>query len=346
MPKGIPVEVRTERTKMKEEEKVLITTKEEDSKTSESFKEIIQAKQDTKIEKLEFTVTIQKLMEAGVQFGHHPSYTNPKMKQYLFPMSKKEASNTVIIDLDKTIGMLENACKFLENRTARGDKVLWVGTRENASPIIEEQAKRSGGYYINHKWFGGLITNFKTVQETLRKRTDIERLCETFKEGQRIITKKEFNSKQNTLNQNDIIYKGIENMKDLPDLIILADRDEKKTIIKEAAKLKIPVVKICDTNSSPESVAFVIPSNDDSTKSLQLILTTLGDFCVSGSKIKAIKSQSSQERQNSFQNPQNNRSDIQQKFGSAGAAQNPFGGNRKPKPFIKPKQPNQTKTSV
>lgn len=253
----------------------------------QSFKEIATPK---KPEKLEFTINMKNLVDAGIQFGHDPSYTHHKMIPYLFVQEKGvKKGTTQIIDLDKTIILLESACKFLETKVSRGDSVLWIGTRSNAAPIIEEQAKRSGGYFINHKWFGGLLTNFKTVLDTLKKRVDMEKLCESFKEGHKVITKKEFNSKRNTIRKNEVLYKGIEHMKKIPDIIILADRDEKRTIIKEANKLRIPVIKICDTNSSPEGVKYVIPSNDDSTKSIQCILAVLGDFCVSGAKLRALK---------------------------------------------------------
>ena len=307
---------------MAEENKQL---EEQNTISGSSFKDLIEQSNKKTAEKLDFTVTIAQLMEAGVQFGHHPSETHSTAKKYIFPMTKKEASNTVIIDLDKTLSLLEKACKFLEERVGKGDNILWIGTKNNSSSIIEEQAKRSGSFFMNVKWFGGFLTNFKTVLETLNKRSDTERICQNFKEGIKIITKKEYTSKNNTLEKNKLLYKGIENMQKLPNLIILADLDQDQIIVKEANKLNIPIIKICDSNSNIKGVDFVIPGNDDSQKSLQLILTTLGDFCVSGTKIKAVRQKN--------QDINKNNSGIKESFNKDSSFKKPF----KRKIFIKPK---------
>jgi small subunit ribosomal protein S2 len=246
-----------------------------------SFEEIMEHKEDKKFK--EFDVRIPDLMENGVQFGHKAECSHPKMKRFIYSNTKTGS----LINLDETISTLKSACEYLEQQTRKGKKILWVGVKENARAIIKSCADNSGSYYICNRWCPGILTNFQTFLRNLQSRSKMEKIVRNYEElkeqnplEKATITKKEYQKIKKKLEKMQELYGGVLEMKKLPDIVILAENNE--IVTKEASKLGIDVIKICDTNSSPEGVKFVIAGNDDSLKSLTFLLKTLFNFAVSG----------------------------------------------------------------
>lgn len=270
------------------------TVKNEEN-SSKKFEEHMSKK--TVVEKKEFNVTIEQLMEVGAQFGHKPSYTNPKMKKYIYT----KMNGTEILNLDETIILFEKACKFLEENVAKGKKILWVGIRKNMKEQVEICAKRSGGYFINQRWVPGLLTNFETLQNNLQKREEIK---EEIDNKNSIYTKKEKLLLERRFNNINLMYNGLTGIEKIPDIIVMLDTADQKIAVKEAQKMKIPIVGITDSNS--ELVDFSIPANDDSLRCIQFISETLTDFIVNGVKQK-VKNQASQQAKMHSENTDNSK---------------------------------------
>ena len=246
-----------------------------------TFEEIMEQKEEKKFK--EFDIRIPDLMENGVQFGHKAEYSHPKMKKYIYSHTKTGS----IINLDETISTLKNACEFLEHQTRKGKKILWVGTKENSKSVIKSCADNSASYYVCNRWCPGTLTNFQTFLKNLHLKIKLEKLVKTYEEAKQqnpleksVMTKKEYLKTKKKVEKMQMLYGGVLEMKRLPDIVILAENNE--IVTKEANKLGIEIIKICDTNSNPEGVKFVIAGNDDSTKSLTFLLKTLFSFVVSG----------------------------------------------------------------
>ena len=219
---------------------------------------------------------MKELIEAGVHFGHQTSRWNPKMRRFIFG----QKSGVYIVDLEQTAKGLEQARDFLRSVAAQGGPILFVGTKRQAQTIIREEAERCGQFYINLRWLGGLLTNFQTIQKSIDRLRRIRREREdgTFDR----IKKKEVAKKEAELAKLEKNLSGILEMGRLPKAIYVIDAKREETTIKEATRLGIPIVGLVDTNSDPDPIAYVIPGNDDSIRSVRLITSLLADAILEG----------------------------------------------------------------
>ena len=219
-------------------------------------------------------VTLRKLLEAGVHYGHQTKRWNPKMKPYIYC-----ARNGIyLIDLNKSKSALTDAYKKLESIVLDGGKVLIVGTKDNVKEIVKEEAERSGSFYITNRWLGGILTNFKTIQTRIRRLKDLESAQEDGSWEK--LPKKEviaLNKEKEKLAKN---LEGIKEMRKIPNALVVVDPTVEYNAVREANKLNIPVFAICDTNCDPDGIDYVIPGNDDATKSVKLIIGILNDAVV------------------------------------------------------------------
>ncbi len=222
------------------------------------------------------TFTMRQLMEAGVHFGHNARRWNPKMQEYIFG----EKDNVHIIDLGKTVPALYRAMQAVRDVAAAGGKVLFVGTKKQASERIAEAAGKCGQYYVNYRWLGGTLTNWSTVSQSIKTLKDIEAREEKGEyEG---LTKKERLNLARTKEKLVRSLGGIKNMGSIPDIMIVVDVPKESLAIKEAKKLGIPVVAICDTNADPELIDYVIPGNDDASRAIGLYCDLIGGAVLDG----------------------------------------------------------------
>ncbi|MFN5174682.1 MAG: 30S ribosomal protein S2 [Holosporaceae bacterium] len=206
--------------------------------------------------------SMRQLFEAGVHFGHHVRRWNPKMGTYIFGVR----NNTHIIDLQQTIPLLYRALEAIKDNAARGGRLLIVGTKRQASPVVAESAKRCGQYYVNHRWLGGTLTNWQTVSRSIKSLRETEdRLANP--EG---FTKKEQLNLDRARNKFELSLGGIREMGGVPDMLFIIDTNREATAVKEANKLGIPVVAILDSNSDPDGITYPIPGNDDSGRAIAL----------------------------------------------------------------------------
>lgn len=212
------------------------------------------------------TFTMRQLMEAGVHYGHHTRRWNPKMGPYIFGAR----DGVHILDLSQTVPALNRALEAIRDVAAKGGKVLFVGTKNQAADIVKEAASRSGAYYVNHRWLGGMLTNWKTVRQSIKRLKDLETQSQdgTFDK----LTKKEALMRTRELEKLENSLGGIKDMGGLPDALFVIDADHEHIAIKEANNLGIPVFAIVDTNSDPDGVDFVIPGNDDAIRAVTLYL--------------------------------------------------------------------------
>src|SRR5947207_12750123 len=219
---------------------------------------------------------MKELLEAGVHFGHQTKRWNPKMKEYIFG----ERNGIYIIDLQKTLKMFKEASKFVAELAGAGKIVLFVGTKRQAQDAIAEEASRCGGFYVNQRWLGGLLTNWVTVQKSVKR---LKELDEMATDGRyELLPKKEvirLERERKHLNQN---LSGIKDMNGLPDLLFVIDSNKEAIAVKEARKLGIPVVAVVDTNCDPDEVDHVIPGNDDALRAIRLFTNKIADAVVEG----------------------------------------------------------------
>ncbi len=221
-------------------------------------------------------IQMKQLLEAGVHFGHQTRRWNPKMAEYIFT----ERNGIYIIDLQKTVKKIEEAYAFVRDIAMDGGTVLFVGTKKQAQEAIKEEAERTGMYYVNARWLGGMLTNFKTIKKR------IERLYQLKKMGEdgtmELLPKKEvikLNLEEERLEK---FLGGIKEMKDVPSALFVVDPRKEKNAIAEAHKLGIPVIAIVDTNCDPEEADFPIPGNDDAIRAVKLIVSTIGNAILEG----------------------------------------------------------------
>ncbi len=220
--------------------------------------------------------TMKQLLEAGVHFGHQTRRWNPKMAPYIFG----QRNGIHIIDLQKTLRMANEAYIFMQHLAEAGGRVLFVGTKRQARDAIKEEAGRAGHFYVNHRWLGGTLTNFSTVQQSVRKMKDLQRQKEegTFD----LLTKKEALQKQRELDKLERSLGGIADMIQLPDCLFVVDVRKEELAVKEAHKLGIPVVAVVDSNCSPDGVDYVIPGNDDAIRAVRLFCSKIADAIIEG----------------------------------------------------------------
>jgi small subunit ribosomal protein S2 len=229
------------------------------------------------------TFTMRQLLEAGVHFGHHTRRWNPKMAPYIFG----ERNNVHIIDLEQTVPMLHAGLQAVRDIVAGRGRVLFVGTKRQASEIVADFAKRCGQYYVNHRWLGGTLTNWKTITASIRRLRDLDERLAGEMEG---LTKKELLGLTRERDKLERALGGIKEMGGLPDILFVIDTNKEAIAIKEAAKLGIPVVAVIDSNCDPELVNFPIPGNDDAIRSIGLYCRLVSDAVLDGLQQEMIAS--------------------------------------------------------
>ncbi len=221
-------------------------------------------------------IQMKQLLEAGVHFGHQTRRWNPKMAEYIFT----ERNGIYIIDLQKTVKKIEEAYYFVRDIAAEGGSVLFVGTKKQAQDAIREEAERTGMYYVNARWLGGMLTNFKTIKRRIDRLYQLKKMNE---DGtMELLPKKEvlkLNLEEERLEK---FLGGIKEMKDLPSALFVVDPRKEKNAIAEAHKLGIPVIAIVDTNCDPEEADYPIPGNDDAIRAVKLIVSTIGNAILEG----------------------------------------------------------------
>ncbi len=221
-------------------------------------------------------VTMRELLEAGVHFGHQTRRWNPKMRRYIFT----ERGGIYIIDLQQTLDLVEQAHAFVRNVAERGGSVLFVGTKKQSQDSIAEEADRVGMPYVNHRWLGGLLTNWKTISERLERMHELRRLRD---EGQlELLPAKERMTMAAELEKLETNLGGVDDMKRLPDAIFVVDLKKEQLAIREARRLGLPVVALVDTNCDPDDADYVIPGNDDAIRSCSLIIKAIANGIEAG----------------------------------------------------------------
>ncbi len=231
-------------------------------------------------------VSMKQLLEAGVHFGHQTPRWNPKMKPYIFG-----ARNGIhIIDLQKTEKLFDQACDFIRETTASGGRILFVGTKKQAQDAIEEEAQRSGAFYINHRWLGGMLTNYETIKLSVEKLKWLENIIDngTIED----YPKKEQLSMKRHKMKLDRALNGIKDMDHLPDIVYVVDPTRENIAVKEARKLGIPIVAIVDSNCDPTLIDYVIPGNDDAIRAIRLFTSKIAEAVIEGRSLYEEKLQS------------------------------------------------------
>ena len=216
-------------------------------------------------------ISMKQLLEAGVHFGHQTRRWNPKMAEYIYT----ERNGIYIIDLQKSVGMVDDAYNAIKDIVADGGTILFVGTKKQAQDAIRTEAERCGMFYVNQRWLGGMLTNFKTIQSRITRLKQIEAMAEdgTFE----VLPKKEVIALKKEWEKLEKNLGGIKNMKRIPDAIFVVDPKKERICVQEAHVLGIPLIGIADTNCDPEELDYVIPGNDDAIRAVKLIVSTTAD---------------------------------------------------------------------
>ena len=219
-------------------------------------------------------ISMKQLLEAGVHFGHQTRRWNPKMAPYIY----MERNGIHIIDLQKTVGMIDDAYKAVAEIVSAGGTILFVGTKKQAMDAVQQEAERCGMYYVNERWLGGMLTNFKTIQSRIKRLKDIERMSQdgTFD----VLPKKEVIGLRKEWDKLEKNLGGIKDMKKIPDAIFVVDPKKEHICVKEAQSLGITLIGIADTNCDPEELDYVIPGNDDAIRAVKLIVSKMADAVI------------------------------------------------------------------
>jgi len=227
--------------------------------------------------------TMKALLEAGVHFGHQTRRWNPKMAPYIFG----SRNGIHIIDLQKTLRLANESYDFMRELAAAGGRVLFVGTKRQARDATKEEAIKAGQYYVNHRWLGGMLTNFQTVQQSVRKMKELQRKKEegTFE----LLTKKEALKLQGELEKLERTLGGVQEMTHLPDCLFVVDVQKEELAVKEAQKLGIPVVAVVDSNCNPTGIDYVIPGNDDAIRAVRLFCSKIGEAIIEGTETYTLE---------------------------------------------------------
>ena len=223
-----------------------------------------------------FSITIKQLLEAGVHFGHPTKKWNPKMSESIFT----HRNGIHIVDLQKTVKKFEEACTYVRYLSEAGGTILFIGTKKQATDTIKDEATKCGMYYVNVRWPGGMLTNFKTIRKSIARLKELERMQEdgTFN----LLPKKEVAKKLKEIDDLEKNYGGIKNMETLPDAVFVVDTHKEHNAILEAKKLGIPVIAIVDTNCDPDDADYIIPGNDDAIRAIKLITGAIADAVIEG----------------------------------------------------------------
>ena len=222
------------------------------------------------------SVTMREMLEAGVHFGHQTRYWNPRMASYIFGHRNK----IHIINLEKTLAMYQGALKFVRQLASNKGTVLFVGTKRQAREIIKEEAQRCGAPYVDYRWLGGMLTNYKTVKQSIKRLKDMEAMVQDGSTEK--LSKKEALQYQREIAKLERSLGGIKDMNGLPDAMFVIDVGYQKGAVTEAIKLGIPVIGVVDTNHSPENIDYVIPGNDDSSRAIRLYARGMADAVLEG----------------------------------------------------------------
>ncbi len=225
-------------------------------------------------------ISMKELLEAGVHFGHQTKRWNPKMKKYIFG----SRNGIYIIDLQKTLKKFKEAVAYVQTVAEQGGNVLFVGTKRQAQESIETQAQRCNMYYVNNRWLGGTLTNFKTIRKSVETLNRLEAMATDGSYDK--LTKKEILDLEKKKEKLNKVLFGIKNMTRLPDILFIVDPNREKIAVSEANKLGIPIVAIVDTNCDPENVDFVIPGNDDAIRAVKLFTTRVADAVIEGRQVR------------------------------------------------------------
>jgi small subunit ribosomal protein S2 len=234
-------------------------------------------------------ISMKQLLEAGVHFGHQTRRWNPKMAEYIYT----ERNGIYIIDLQKSVGKVDEAYNAVKDIVANGGSILFVGTKKQAQDSIKTEAERCGMYYVNERWLGGMLTNFKTIQTRIKRLKEIETMSEdgTFDvlpKKEVILIKKEWDKLEKNLG-------GIKDMKKLPDAIFVVDPKKERICIQEAHTLGIPLIGIADTNCDPEELDYVIPGNDDAIRAVKLIVSKMADAVIEANQGESMAEEAAEE---------------------------------------------------
>ena len=234
-------------------------------------------------------ISMKQLLEAGVHFGHQTRRWNPKMAEYIYT----ERNGIYIIDLQKSVGKVDEAYNAVKDIVANGGSILFVGTKKQAQDSIKTEAERCGMYYVNERWLGGMLTNFKTIQTRIKRLKEIETMSEdgTFDvlpKKEVILIKKEWDKLEKNLG-------GIKDMKKLPDAIFVVDPKKERICIQEAHTLGIPLIGIADTNCHPEVLNYVIPCNDDAIRAVKLIVSKMADAVIEANQGESMAEEAAEE---------------------------------------------------
>jgi small subunit ribosomal protein S2 len=222
------------------------------------------------------SVTMRQMLEAGVHFGHQTRYWNPKMAEFIFGQRNK----IHIVNLEKTMAMYQEAMKYVRQLASNRGTILFVGTKRQARDIVAEEAQRAGMPFVDHRWLGGMLTNFKTVKASIKRLKDLEAMGQdgTFEK----MSKREALTLQREMDKLNRSLGGIKEMTALPDALFIIDVGYQKIAVTEANKLSIPIIGVVDTNHSPEGIAYVIPGNDDSSRAIRLYARGVADAILEG----------------------------------------------------------------
>ncbi len=219
-------------------------------------------------------VSMQEMLKAGVHFGHQTRYWNPKMGTYIYGSRNK----IHIIDLGKSLPLFHDAINFISGIAANKGKVLFVGTKYAAQDIVREEAERCGMPYVNHRWLGGMLTNYKTIRQSIKRLKDFEAMFESGKFGR--LTKKEILNMEREKDKLLNSLGGIKNMGGIPDALFVIDVGHENIAVREANRLGVPVVGVVDSNNDPDDITYVIPGNDDSTRAIRFYAKTMADIII------------------------------------------------------------------
>ena len=221
-------------------------------------------------------VSMKQLLEAGVHFGHQTRRWNPKMAKFIFT----ERNGIYIIDLQKTVGKVDEAYNFLREVASQGEVILFVGTKKQAQEAVKDEAIRSGMFYVNERWLGGMLTNFQTIQKRIKRLCELEEMEEngTFE----VLGKKEVLSLRHEMERLQKFLGGIKTMNKLPGALFIIDPRKERIAVAEAHKLGIPIVATVDTNCDPDEIDYVIPSNDDAIRAVKLLTARMADAVIEG----------------------------------------------------------------
>ena len=221
-------------------------------------------------------ISMKQLLESGVHFGHKTRRWNPKMAKYIFT----ERNGIYIIDLQKTVHMVDDAYNFLRKVAQDGGSVLFVGTKKQAQDAVKEESLKAGQFYVNERWLGGMLTNFQTIQKRIKRLKELEAMEEdgTFE----VLTKKEVQKLRHEMEKLEKFLGGIKEMKKLPSALFIVDPRKERIAVAEARKLNIPIVAIVDTNCDPDEIDYVIPGNDDAIRAVRLLTGCMADAVLEG----------------------------------------------------------------